>query len=344
MKRFIHGRPTAARPRTVGGRPQEVAAPLSDLLGPETAELYTEWHQQVDDRVRRRLVDSAERMPVRTGRSALGSLKRTPALAAIVALLIVSTALAVANGVNLGSPTNDAPAPYEHLDGFRPVGPVLRDHGKVEVLVFETLWDGGSALDRWPIVKSLAQFGSWTGLGKGTTTEPLPPNRSNPGFLAGSARPNPGVPTFELSHATYRSSYVVLVHPVLQTHSHTPIKRLPGREEALFQRVLRLPQLQERDYPMPAVVAGGYGMHGAIDDPSYALYNESAPGSSEFYTFDMIQRAMQAGDSGTGLGFLVREFNSYANVLTALICHADGQKPGSVCQHAAIRTILKQVK
>lgn len=41
---------------------------------------------------------------------------------------------------------------------------------------------------------------------------------------------------------------------------------------------------------------------------------------------------------------LVENVNAEANIITALICHADGKRPGSVCNRPAIKATLKHVK
>jgi hypothetical protein len=40
---------------------------------------------------------------------------------------------------------------------------------------------------------------------------------------------------------------------------------------------------------------------------------------------------------------LVENVNAEADIMTTIICHADGMKPAKVCGRAVIKTILKHV-
>jgi hypothetical protein len=40
----------------------------------------------------------------------------------------------------------------------------------------------------------------------------------------------------------------------------------------------------------------------------------------------------------------VEDVNAEASIITALICHADGERPSSVCKRPTIEAILKDVK
>src|SRR5437588_11231981 len=99
-------------------------------------------------------------------------------LLAFAALAFPFHAIAAgAPGINLGKLTDDTLTSVDVArgfhEGYRRVGGVLRHGGKLEVLLFDTLWDGGSAADRWGLVKALAQFGVGTGLKTGQPTEPV---------------------------------------------------------------------------------------------------------------------------------------------------------------------------
>jgi hypothetical protein len=49
-------------------------------------------------------------------------------------------------------------------------------------------------------------------------------------------------------------------------------------------------------------------------------------------------------DKDPSFSHLVEDVNAEANIITALICHADGKKPEKVCGRPVIRTMLKHVK
>jgi hypothetical protein len=96
----------------------------------------------------------------------------------------------------------------------------------------------------------------------------------------------------------------------------------------------------------PAWYPAGY------KDPTHAI----PPALYYFHvlTFDQVRSALARGKlltipgpSGyppTTYPGLIPDVNAEANVITALICHADGSKPGKVCGRPVIRTLLKHVK
>jgi len=61
-------------------------------------------------------------------------------------------------------------------------------------------------------------------------------------------------------------------------------------------------------------------------------------------SFDADRKAMLTGQAPFPLSDLVRNFNSEANIITALICHATKNQPKSVCNRPTIKQILKSVK
>jgi len=61
-------------------------------------------------------------------------------------------------------------------------------------------------------------------------------------------------------------------------------------------------------------------------------------------SFDADRNAMLTGQAPFPLSSLVRNVNSEANVITALICHATKGQPKSVCTRPTIKQILKSVR
>lgn len=267
----------------------------------------------------------------------------------VAAVLAAGTAFAFVNLANLGAPTSDVPQPSASLDGFRAGAPDLHIQRKAEVLVFESLWDGGSALERWPLIKALGQFGTWTGLKAGTTTEPMfPPHRAASGALVPAW---PEFPTFDLTQARYRSPYVVLVDRVMQVYSQGPVRSLSAAEGALLARYRRLPtavsimggDARPRPVPYPVIVIGGYGERGPFEDPAFVIGATTGQGPTAWQTFESLRKQFQLGDAAPGTGWIVREFNTTTNMMTALICHADGMQPGRVCHRPNIEAIVRQL-
>ncbi len=76
-------------------------------------------------------------------------------------------AMAASTNPNLGPPTNTFSAnPYFPLSGFQKTGPDLRSHGLPELLWIGTAWlgDPDSDWERWPVIKALEQFGTFSNL------------------------------------------------------------------------------------------------------------------------------------------------------------------------------------
>jgi hypothetical protein len=59
--------------------------------------------------------------------------------------------------------------------------------------------------------------------------------------------------------------------------------------------------------------------------------------------FDTVRQSLAQGKD-PAQSSLVENVNAEANIITALICHADGEKPASVCDRSAIKMILKHVR
>jgi len=57
-----------------------------------------------------------------------------------------------------------------------------------------------------------------------------------------------------------------------------------------------------------------------------------------------LGRFLFRGVASNLLGQLVSGINAETNILVALICHADGGKPSSVCAAHTVQGLLKHVK
>jgi hypothetical protein len=60
-------------------------------------------------------------------------------------------------------------------------------------------------------------------------------------------------------------------------------------------------------------------------------------------SFTSIQNALRTGVDPKGSA-VVEHVNAEANIITALICHANGERPSSVCKRPTVESILKHVK
>lgn len=276
---------------------------------------------------------------------------------ACVIALAVSQSLATVNPANLGPPTDAAP-PYLPLGSFQRVGAPLYQGGKVELLFISSQADAYAAAERWPIVKALGQFGTFSGL------RPTVSDRT---------RSCPGVPTYDFTHAVYRSRYITFIHRDLQgydprsrANSYQPLQKLNAEESSLLRRyggVGLSPEASSapagvsklayrlRFMSPPMELVGGYVLNGA-----YAAYGEMVPASSAECgggfqpqsppepAFGQIQRALLAGYRNHADRPYVFDVDVETNVITALVCHADKGRPASVCHRRVITEIMRRIK
>ncbi len=271
------------------------------------------------------------------------------AIACVIALAVTQS-LATMNPANLGPPTDAAP-PYLPLDSFQRVGAPLYQGGKVELLFISSQSDAYAAAERWPIVKALGQFGTFSGL--------------RPAF-SDLTRSCPGVPTYDFTHAAYRSRYITFIHRDLQgwdqknrLNPNPPLQKLNAGELALFRRyggiglspaaVVPNPAYRLRHMYPPMELLAGYVLNDAY--PAYGSMVPGPGGCVGVYTepasepaFERIQSALLAGYRNHSDRPYVFEIDVEANVITALICHADKGRPASVCHRRVITEIVKHIK
>lgn len=132
-----------------------------------------------------------------------------------------------------------------------------------------------------------------------------------------------GVPTFDLTHSQYTSRYVAFDHKDIEDQSYKQLQTLSPSENATFQRL-------DPTGGIPLVAVGGYAMSGSPIDPA-ELSGQA---------FNAIQHALKHDSPVTA----TTDINAEANVLTGLICHADGMKPGSACNRPTIRRIVSAIR
>jgi hypothetical protein len=77
-----------------------------------------------------------------------------------------------------------------------------------------------------------------------------------------------------------------------------------------------------------------------------AISGDLTPNTSVIpLSFSAVQDSLRRGKAVGGATYsLVPDVNAEANVLTAFMCHADGKRPGSVCNRSVIKTVLRHVK
>lgn len=288
---------------------------------------------------------------------------------AIAAVIVAATSVTMAGSrqtsiTDLGPPTNARPQ-VPPTGGFRRIKTKLTSHGLPELLFIGTLVDERSAGERWAVVKALDQFGTLSNVSPIVIRSCAYPYVLQPprvqcqpteehGFVT-------GVSTYDWSHAVYHSRYLVFVHKDLIDQNLQMRQTLTPLERSLFTRYVALsgfgnwhdtvwhtaidlnsPQAsQQGNHRFPLVAISRYIQTGA-DVAIYGdLYDSAAQRPLPFATVQQSLQKNRAQDHASPS--LISDYNAEANVITALICHADGLKPVQVCHRPVIRSILKHI-
>jgi len=211
------------------------------------------------------------------------------------------------------------------------------------------------------VVKALDQFGTFSNVNPGTRT-------CSRDSIIGQDVCND--PTFNWAQARYHSRYLAFDHVDLLDQNGHAYQRPSKRALALYNRYVRdrhpqhPPNLKTDPYAalstilslmgsprFPLVAIGGY-----VQTSSQVIISgdfeqvlsgpQTAQGATTRYSglpFDSIRSALASGTDPKNT-HLVENVNAEANIITALICHADGSKPAKVCHRPTIKQILKSVR
>jgi hypothetical protein len=98
---------------------------------------------------------------------------------------------------------------------------------------------------------------------------------------------------------------------------------------------------------LPLILAGNYIQTESTDVTRGDFEATTTSGVSTQTTalsFDVVRQALVRAREPEPNSYLVTDVNAEANIITALICHADGRRPANVCGRAVIKQILKHVK
>lgn len=204
----------------------------------------------------------------------------------------------------LGPPSSAVPG--VPAGNFTRIDRVIRQNGKPELFYVGEMYCPYCAAERWSVVKALSQFGTWSHLSSTTN------GKSVQGFAV--------IPTFDFMGATYRSKYVSLAAKDITDWDGKPLQSLSFGEQALFNRYnLR--------GGTPMTLAGDY----------VELGSGYSPAEIQGKSFASVQQALQRGDNTS----FVAAINAETNVITAILCHADGGRPASTCTRPAIRNLMR---
>jgi len=305
--------------------------------------------------------------------------------------VIVTGAILLATGVSLAGPTQASitnlgpPLAVQStnsgfpLSGFHRLTPaLLPPRGKAQLTFIGTqlsraggkfgpLDDPASAEERWPVVKALDQFGTFSNVSPIARACYRDPRIGNVCFI----------PTFNWAHARYRSTYLAFDHVDLLDQNGHAYQQPSKRALALYNRYVRNPHPVFKANPkidpyaalntlvstgaggshrFPLVSIGGYvqtssqviisgDFEEALSGPQTA--QNGLAGAYSGLPFDTVRNALESGTNPKNTGLYnhpVEDVNAEANIITALICHATKNQPKSVCARPTIKTILRSVK
>jgi hypothetical protein len=151
---------------------------------------------------------------------------------------------------------------------------------------------------------------------------------SNP---AVKGQPKVKVPTFYLVHAHYHSKYVAFSHTEVDDSYGKAYQKLSVADST----IVRATGLQY----LPIIVAGDY----MLSRPMVVAQEFKSP-DGQTYAFDQIRAALASHyNKLDALGQLISDINAETNVLTAIICHATDDRPGSVCGFKSIQKLEKHI-
>jgi hypothetical protein len=128
----------------------------------------------------------------------MSSYRRLAAFICTLTVMLSGSSATAAGSISyLGKPTNILSTnQYFPLSGFHKVGKP-KGSSRPTLYFVGTLSDEVSAAERWPLVKALDQFGMLSGAKAGSSYSTYPQYR---------------VPTFDLSHVRYVSSFLTFSH------------------------------------------------------------------------------------------------------------------------------------
>lgn len=202
-----------------------------------------------------------------------------------------------------------AASPVSAIGKFQRVAdPVVQNHKSTPFLFMSALFCPYCAAERWAIVDALQRFGTWSNLHEATSTSGID------GFAA--------LPTYDFVHAHYSSPYVAFTVRDVADGQGRPLESLSPGEKATVNT-----------YDPKGGIPFLY-----VDDAFVQLDAGYSPGLLANKTFSGVQEALR---NHTELG---QAIDSEANVLTALICVGDGDRPANVCSTPVVAQLARRAR
>jgi hypothetical protein len=197
--------------------------------------------------------------------------------------------------------------------------PALTQAGKPKVLYVGAEYCPYCAAERWPIVVALSRFGTFTNLGATTSA-------SNDVY--------PNTPTLSFHGATYHSQYlsftgVETTGNTLVNGNYAPLDPLPPADQQTFTTYDQPPYVAGQAGSIPFVdIAGKYVSSGATYSPQL-LHG--------------LSQAQVAAQLKNPASQIARAVDGSANLFTAALCQATGNKPGNVCTAPGVTAARAQL-
>ncbi len=236
---------------------------------------------------------------------------RTTALSVAAAILLAACGEAAAPAA--------APASAPNASGGAPTATTLAGFHRV----FDqpqlsgghplTLFLGGQfcpfcAAMRWPFVKAMSRFGTFSGLGQ------INSQQGTDGFNS--------IGTYDLTKAAFHSDYVTLHMVEVADVNGNPLQQPDAETTALLNQF-------DPQGSIPFVFVGG----------SYVVQLPYSPALLQGKSFQQILDEVNSGDPGE----IGRAIDAEADGITAVICKTDGAQPAQVCKQPAIQALSQQV-
>jgi hypothetical protein len=222
------------------------------------------------------------------------------------AIAMLLAAVLVRLAVETPAAWADAPASIGKFQ--RVASPTVRKSGPATFFFMSALFCPYCAAERWAIVESLQRFGSWSNLGPSKSTG------GTDGFAA--------LPTYDFLRASYTSRYVDFTARDIADAQGHPLQRLDAAQQTLVNRY---------------DPKGGFPF--LIIDGSYVQTDSGyPPGLLVDKTFAQVRSAIRRE---TPLG---RAIKQEADLLTALLCIGDGDRPARVCGASPVRALVARAR
>jgi hypothetical protein len=279
--------------------------------------------------------------------------------AALGAVLVITNAVAAQPITYLGPPSNATP-PFLPLGSFHRAAINHRTGKKPELVFLGTQIEDGSAIERWPVVKALDQFGAFRDVGMVLTHNCSVTYLYKKIDCSGGPTAFAPSASFDLRRARYRSKYLSFSGTELIDRELRlkPESQLSTIQRTLFNRYVRRtdysswhdgvwytaaggsPPGSEAGHQFPLVAIGGY-----VETGANVVTGSDIGTTAKWLPFAQIQQTLRSGKRvGGASDTLIPDVNAEANIITALICHADGREPANVCNRSVIRSMWRYVK